>query len=156
MAAEAITQIAQVFCDRSTLAFEELEATHSDEGRVMPSDAFDRYVRQSMEVDFDQFMATLVGLPRKPPERQSLADEPDSIVGTLDQVALLQALDQQMNQQPGLTELEAFNQAIGVAHEEDVAAWSTAITQWLQLHQKESVSLCSCSDQRGCPSFNCG
>ncbi len=151
VAAEAIAQIAQVFCDRSTLAFEALEATSSHDGPVMPSDAFDRYVRQSMAVDFEQFIEPLAGLPRKSPERQSLADEPHSVVGALDQVALLQALDQQMSQQPDLTELEAFNQAIGLAHAEDVAAWSTAIAQWLAAHQIVAMPLVQLQRSLGMP-----
>jgi hypothetical protein len=141
VAAEAIAQIAQVVCDRSTLTFEELEATNSVAGPVMPSDAFDRYVRQTMAVDFDPFMAPLASLPRKVPERQGLSDEPASVVGMLDQVALLQALDEQMRQQLGLTELEAFNQAIGLAHAEDIAAESAAIAQWLRENQITTVPL---------------
>ena len=39
----------------------------------------------------------------------------------LDQAALLQALDEQMSQHPGLTEVKAFNQAMGIAHDEDVS-----------------------------------
>ena len=110
VAAEAIAQITQVFCDRSKLAFEELEATHSDEGPVMSIDAFDRYVRQTMEVNFEQFIEPLESLPRKVSERQNLPDENGSVVGDLDQVALLRALDEQINQRPGLMEVEVFNQ----------------------------------------------
>ena len=96
MAAEAIGQIAQVFCERSTLAFEALEATNSVDAPVMSADAFDRYVRQSMVVDFDQFIAASASLPRKRPEHKSLANKPTSVTGALNQVALLQALEQQM------------------------------------------------------------
>lgn len=149
--AEAIAQITQLVCDRSTLALEALEATNSADGPVMPANAFDRYVRQSMAVDFEQFIESLAGLPRKPPERQSLADEPDSVVGVLDQVALLQALDEQMRQQPGLTELEAFNQAIGLAHAEDASAWNTAIAQWLREHQIVTVPLVQLQRAMGMP-----
>lgn len=131
VAAEAIAQIVQVFQERSALAFEELEATNSNEGPVMPQDAFDRYVRQTMEVDFEQFVEPLASLPRKPSERSFITDEPNSIVGELDQVALLQSLDDQLSQHPGLTEVEAFNQAIALAHDEDVSTWTGAIEQWL-------------------------
>lgn len=128
--AEAIAQIVQVFQERSALAFEELEATNSNEGPVMPMEAFDRYVRQTMEVDFDPFIEPLTSLPRKSPERSPL-EEAGSVVGELDQTALLQALDEQMSQHPGLTEVEAFNQAMGLAHDEDVSAWVGAIAQWM-------------------------
>lgn len=132
--AEAIAQIAQLFCDRSTLVFEDLEATNSDEGPVMPTNAFDRYVRQTMEVDLEQFIEPLTSLPRKVPARQEMA-EGDSVVGELDRVAVLQVLDQQMSQEPELTEAEIFNRALALAHDEDVSAWSEAINQWMRQHQ---------------------
>ncbi len=141
VAAEAIAQITQVFCDRSTLAFEELEATHSDEGPVMPSDAFDRYVRQAMEADFEQFIEPLESLPRKVSERQNLPDENGSVVGELDQVALLQALDEQMSQHPGLTEVEVFNRAMEIAHDEDISTWTGAIAQWMEAQNISTIPL---------------
>ena len=151
VAAEAISQIAQVLCDRSTLAFEALEAASNHDGPVMPTDAFDRYVRQTMAVDFEPFIEPLARLPRKLPEYQDLPDVNDSVVGALDQAALLQALDQQMSQQPGLTELEVFNQVIGLAHMEDVSAWSTTIAQWLEEHQMVTIPLVQLQQATGMP-----
>lgn len=149
VAAEAIAQIVQVFQVRSTVAFEELEATASDEGPVMPADAFDRYVRQSMEVDFEQFIEPIESLPRKAPELRVLEDG-KSIVGELDQAALLQALDEQMAQEPGLTEVEAFNRAINVAHDEDVSAWTAAIAgQFAQ--QEQAIELLDLQQSVGMP-----
>lgn len=139
VAARAIEQIVQVFEWRSSLAFEELVATHSEEGPVMPDDAFDRYVRQSMEVDFEPFVEPLESLPRKAPERS--IGEGESAVGELDQAALLQALDEQMSQAPWLTEVEAFNRAIATAHDENVAEWVGAIEQWMREQSIGEVSL---------------
>ncbi|MDX2239998.1 MAG: hypothetical protein NW224_04865 [Leptolyngbyaceae cyanobacterium bins.302] len=127
--AEAIAQIAQLFCDRSTLVFEDLEASNSDEGPVMHTDAFDRYVRQTMEVDLEQFIEPLASLPRQPPNRLPSLNEPGSIVGELDRDALLQALDEHMQEHPRLTDVEAFNQAFSLAHDEDIATWARAITE---------------------------
>ncbi|MBD1852800.1 hypothetical protein [Leptolyngbya sp. FACHB-711] len=150
MAAEAIAQIVQVFQKRSVLAFEELEATASEEGPVMPLDAFDRYVRQTMEVDFELFIEPIERLPRKMREQQErlplwgIAEQPDemgSVIGELDQAALLQALDEQMSQAPGLTEVEAFNKAMGIAHDEDVSTWTEAIAQCLRKHQIATIPL---------------
>ena len=145
VAAEAIAQIAQVFCDRSTLAFEELEATNSDQGPVMPTEAFDRYVRQTMEVDFEQFIEPLAALPRKSPERE--ISQGDSVVGELDQAAVLQVLDEQMSQEPDLTEAEIFNRTLALAHDEDISAWAGKIVQCLQEVPDQAVSfdqLCRC------------
>jgi len=70
-------------------------------------------------------------LPRKSPERQEIS-EGNSVVGELDQVALLQSLDEQMHQEPNLTEGEIFNRALALAHDEDVSAWATTIAQWMK------------------------
>ncbi|MBD0335438.1 MAG: hypothetical protein ICV62_08115, partial [Cyanobacteria bacterium Co-bin13] len=59
---EGIAQIVQVFELRSQIAFEDLEATASDEGPPMPANAFDQYVRQTMEIDFEAFIAPLENL----------------------------------------------------------------------------------------------
>ena len=150
VAAEAIAQIAQVFCDRSTLAFEELEATNSDEGPAMPEDAFDRYIRQTMEVDFDQFIEPLATLPRKITERQAIA-EGDSVVGELNRTTVLQVLDQQMSQEPDLTEAEIFNRTLALAHDEDVAAWARAIAHWMDERQVSTISLVQLQQSIGMP-----
>ena len=53
-AAEAIAQITALFQERSSLIFEDLQASTDGEA-TMPDDAFDRYVRQSTIVDFEPF-----------------------------------------------------------------------------------------------------
>ncbi|MBD2068938.1 hypothetical protein H6F93_15650 [Leptolyngbya sp. FACHB-671] len=151
VAAEAIGQIVEVFQERSALAFEELEATNSEEGPVMPTDAFERYVRQTMEVDFEGFIEPLASLPRKTAERPLSSDQQGSVMGEIDQVALLQALDEQMNQHPGLTEAEAFNRAIEIAHDEDVSTWVGAINQCLQERQVSTISLIRLQRLMGMP-----
>lgn len=151
VAAEAIAQIVQVFQERSTLAFEELEATSSDEGPVMPTNTFDRYVRQTMELDFEQFVEPLASLPRKSPDRPFPYEEKGSVVGELDQVALLQALDEQMSLHPGFTDAEAFNHAISIAHDEDVSAWVGAIAQWMRNHQITMIPLMQLQRALGMP-----
>jgi hypothetical protein len=141
VAAEAIAQIVQVFEGRSALAFEELEATNSDEGPVMSQNAFDRYVRQTMEVNFEQFIEPLESLPRKTREPQIQSEEPSSVVGELDREALLQALDEEMNQHPGLTEVEAFNGAIALAHDEDISTWVKTIASWMVEQNVSTIPL---------------
>ncbi|MDX2229928.1 MAG: hypothetical protein NW220_09835 [Leptolyngbyaceae cyanobacterium bins.349] len=141
VAAEAMAQIVGVFQERSTLAFEELEATTNQEGPPMPSDAFDRYVRQTMEVDFEQFIEPLASLPRKALERLASVHEQGSVVGELDQVALLQALDEQMSQHSGLTDVEVFNGVLSLAHDEDVSGWVKIISHWMKEHNVSTIPL---------------
>ena len=86
----------------------------------MADDAFDRYVRQSMVVDFEQFIEPLPSLPRKNPEQ---AQNGNSIVGAIDKEVLIQALEQESL----LSVEEEFERAISTAHAEDVSAWVEAI-----------------------------
>ncbi len=80
-------------------------------------------------------------------------------MGELDQAALLQALDEQMSQHPGLTEVEAFNQAMGIAHDEDVSTWVGAIrsgsallrAQCLQERQSATIPLVQLQQTVGMP-----
>jgi hypothetical protein len=94
IAAEAIAKMAQLVRDRSLLTMEELQALGSDEGPIMPSDAFDRYVRQTMQVDFEQFVEPLPNLPRKTSASGSnqFPDDGRSVVAVVDKETLLQAL----------------------------------------------------------------
>ena len=120
VAGEAVCQIADLFCDRSNFLFEELHSRAVNGEPIMADDAFDRYVRQSMVVDFDQFIEPLQSLPRKIPEQTKHGN---SIVGAIDKEGLIQALEQDSL----LSFEEKFEQVISTAHAEDVSAWVEAI-----------------------------
>jgi hypothetical protein len=92
IAGEAVCQIADLFCDRSSFLFEDLHSRAVKGEPIMADDAFDRYVRQSMVVDFDQFIEPLQSLPRKIPEQTKHGN---SMVGAIDKEVLIQALEQE-------------------------------------------------------------
>lgn len=125
---DAVCQIADLFCDRTNFLFAELQAKSTEEGPMMPNDAFERYVRQSMIVDFDQFLEPLEPLPRKVVERHQ---DSNSIVGNVDKEVLLQILEQDLDQENLLSIEEEFEQVIGTAHGENVSAWIEAINRGL-------------------------
>jgi hypothetical protein len=125
VAGEAVCQIADLFCDRSSFLFEELHSRAVKGEPIMADDAFDRYVRQSMVVDFEQFIEPLQSLPRKIPEQ---AKNGNSIVGEIDKEILIQALEQESL----LSFEEEFEQAISTAHAEDISAWVEAIAYSLK------------------------
>ena len=125
IAGEAVCQIADLFCDRSSFLFEELHSRAVKGEPIMADDAFDRYVRQSMVVDFDQFIEPLQSLPRKIPEPTKHGN---SIVGAIDKEVLIQALERESL----LSVEEEFEQAISTAHAEDVSAWVEAIAQYIE------------------------
>ncbi len=120
VAGEAVCQIADLFCDRSSFLFEELHSRAVKGEPIMADDAFDRYVRQSMMVDFDQFIEPLQSLPRKIPEPTKHGN---SIVGAIDKEVLIQALEQESL----LSVEKEFERAISTAHAEDVSSWIEAI-----------------------------
>jgi hypothetical protein len=122
IAGEAVSQIADLFCDRSSFLFEELHSRAVNSETIMADDAFERYVRQSMVVDFDQFIEPLQSLPRKSPEQ---AKNGNSIVIAIDKDVLIQALEHESL----LSFEEEFEQAISIAHAENISAWIDAIAQ---------------------------
>ena len=120
VAGEAVCQIADLFCDRSNFLFEELHSRTTNGEPIMADDAFDRYVRQYMVVDFDQFIEPLQSLPRKIPEHTKHSN---SMVGAIDKDALIQALEQESL----LSFEDEFERAIITAYAEDVSSWVEAI-----------------------------
>jgi len=122
IAGETVCQIADLFCDRSSYLFEKLHYRAVKGEPIMADDAFDRYVRQSTVVDFDQFIEPLQSLPRKIPEQ---AKNGNSIVGEIDKEILIQSLEQESL----LSFEEEFEQALSTAHTENVSAWIEAIAQ---------------------------
>ncbi|OIP68170.1 MAG: hypothetical protein AUK48_16180 [Oscillatoriales cyanobacterium CG2_30_44_21] len=127
IAGEAVCQIADLFCDRSNFLFEELHSRAVKGEPIMADDAFDRYVRQSMVVDFDQFIEPLQSLPRKISEQRKSGN---SIVGEIDKEVLIQALEQESL----LSLEEEFERAISTAYAEDVSSWIEAITQCIAIN----------------------
>jgi hypothetical protein len=122
IAGDAVCQIADLFCDRSNFLFEELHSRAVKGEPIMADDAFDRYVRQSMVVDFDQFIEPLPSLPRKISEQLKTGN---SIVSEIDKEILIQSLEQESM----LSFEEEFEQALSTAHTENVSAWIEAIAQ---------------------------
>jgi hypothetical protein len=127
IAGEAVCQITDLFCDRSNFLFEELYARAAKGEPIMADDAFDRYIRQSMVVDFDQFIEQLQSLPRKSPEQ---AKSINSVVAEIDKEVLIKSLEQESL----LSFEEEFERAISTAHAEDVSAWIEAIAYSLKIN----------------------
>ena len=125
IAGEAVCQITNLFCDRSSFLFEELHSRAVKGEPIMADDAFDRYVRQSMVVDFDQFIEPLPSLPKKAAEQTKSGN---SIVQEIDKETLMQTLEQASL----LGFEEKFEQAISTAHAEDVSAWVEAIAHCIK------------------------
>jgi hypothetical protein len=126
LAGEAIARLAQIVQDRAWLTLSELEQLGSTERPVMPIGAFDRFVRQSMQVNFEPFIEA----PPVPPRmiQEVTAEFPDdgrSVVVELDQAVLLEVLEADVE----FDLPQTFEQAISPAHSENVQEWNRAIQQ---------------------------
>jgi hypothetical protein len=83
-AAATIAQVADIFQVQAGLIFEELDATATNEGPRMAADAFDRYVRQYMAIEFDDYIEEPEPLPRMPRSVKVAAEEFYSVVESVD------------------------------------------------------------------------
>ena len=127
LAGEAVSQMSLIFQSRSKLAFEELDALTSDEGPVMASDAFAQFVRQSMHVDFSEFIEPRKPDGRKPYEKQGL-DDITSIAVAVDKQDLLDVLeDWKVSPVLGAEDVDSV---LAVSHAENVSDWVKVIAQY--------------------------
>jgi hypothetical protein len=107
---------------------------------------------QSLQLDVSELMEPEDEVQYPVQRRSRLqAEETGSVVGVLDQAALLAQLDQRLGEQPGMTEAEAFNRAIETAHDEDVSAWAGAIGRGIQELGGEAVLLLELQRAIGMP-----
>jgi hypothetical protein len=138
VSAEAILQMAGVLQKRSRF-FDEALAMRSGADPVMAADAFDRFVRQFMDVDFEQFIEPLERKEHDYPEVRELV----SVVEMVSKEELLGLLELESQLEPmPMLELE---------HDEDVAAWAEALRGWMGTRKMKSVKLKRVVEATGLP-----
>jgi hypothetical protein len=133
-AGRAIAQVADIFQVQAGLVFEELEATAAKDGPRMGADAFDRYVRQSMAIDLEQYVEEPEALPRQ--GRLVEAADFYSVEESVEKTVLLEVLHEEMVRSDAVMQEEALS----VAHGEDISAWVEMIRAVL-LELPEGVML---------------
>lgn len=127
-ASRAIVQVTDIFQVQAGLIFEGLDAAATMDGPTMAADAFDRYVRQSMEIDFDDYLEPVERADRAPRTVRSIDDEFYSQVQSIDKTTLLETLHEEIV----LTDAEVHESAMAVAHGEDITDWIELIREQLQ------------------------
>jgi hypothetical protein len=128
VSAEAILQMAGVL-ERRLQVLDEAVAMRSGADPVMAADAFDRFVRQSMDVDFEQFIEPLERKEHDYPEVRELV----SVVEEVSKEELLGLLEPESTLEPlPMLELE---------HDEDVAAWAAIVRGWMLSVGVDGVSI---------------
>jgi hypothetical protein len=129
-AGEAIRRLGEIYAYRSAEQLSEIEYLFRPEQEpILPLDAFDRYVRQSMMVDLEQFIE-VPELPAYEREYNLTVVREQSKAEILALVGELEETDPEV----------AYQQAISLAHDEDVSAWVAAISARLNEWDR-SVSL---------------
>jgi hypothetical protein len=138
MSSRAIAEVTDIFEVQAGLIFELLDATATMDGPTMASDAFDRYVRQSMEIDFDDYIEKPESLERSPRSNTSKPqnDEFYSQVQSVDKTTLIESLHQEIILSDTLSDAAVRESVMAVAHGEDVSEWLAIIRSYLLMEDK--------------------
>ena len=127
IAGNAIEQMAEIIRLRSTILISDWEAAHSEvelDAPTIEMALVDAWVRQSMAVNLDAFVEQPKSTRRRA-IKVKLAPT-DSVAGEVEPAAIVQMLDEMEREQ------STADMVRELAGEEDVAAWSALIYQWLQ------------------------
>ena len=90
VAGDGLLEFFELFHQRCTLRFELIAARNAKDGPVMAANAFDRYVRQSVDVDFDRYLDPLSRKAHDYPDERASG----SMVGEMDRDELLELLEE--------------------------------------------------------------
>ncbi len=110
----------------------------------MASDAFAQFVRQSMHVDFSQFIELRKPDGRKPYEKQ---DDNDitSVAVEVDKQDLLDGLEE--FQASPVLEVEDMDSVLALSHAENVSDWVNAIAEYFIVARAGVVSFSELCDE---------
>jgi hypothetical protein len=128
-AGEAIRRLGEIYAYRSAEQLSEIEYLfHPEQEPILPLDAFDRYVRQSMMVDLEQFIGA-IELPEYEREYNLTVVRERSKAEVLAEIEAAEAcasiFDDRVDKEV------AYQQAIALAHDENVSQWGQAISMRL-------------------------
>ncbi|NJN09596.1 MAG: hypothetical protein HC815_17060 [Richelia sp. RM1_1_1] len=125
VASSALLQIVEVFHIRSMEAFEELEIYMSNDGAVMGDRDFTPFVRQFMDINFDEFIEPLISpIPRS--HNYGEGDGSQSIVEVVDKDVLLKDTEESQESSPP----EVAASVVEIAYQENVSDWISAIANY--------------------------
>lgn len=128
LAGEAIVQFADVLSAKAAAWIAAWEAAHNPPDATEPiltAEMLASVLRQSMSLNLEGLVDNFSRSPCSPEEGV------ESLIGTVEKELLLAMVD----------DLEAKEQALAVAHAEDVSQWVTAIAHYLKQHSRKQVSL---------------
>ena len=127
VASEAVVQMVEVFCVRNAEVLEELELYKSNDGAVMGDRDFAPFVRQFMDIDFDEFIEPLVSsIPRS--HTHGEVNGSQSIVEVVDREALLETAEESQESSP----LEVAS-VVEIAYQENVSDWLKPLADYFTI-----------------------
>jgi hypothetical protein len=142
IAGTALLQLAEVCELRAARLCGDWEAEQNQVGLMITDELLDGLVQKTTQIDISGLLAD--PLPRRKKKAEKLHPQ-DSIAGEVDKSALLQVLDA-INEEATQKE-----EALKVAHDEDVSKWIGAIAEWMTAQQVQTVSLLELKRSIGLP-----
>jgi hypothetical protein len=129
-----------VYAARAAWLMDGWEYRHNPQEPIVALDDDANFFAQSLSLDLDDLFEEPEAVVY-PSDRRSRSTPQGTIVGELDKELLLNALDERLAAHPEMTEAEAFEAAISVAHGENVSEWVGAIGQALREQGQEQTML---------------
>lgn len=129
VAGTILAQLVDIYASRANHLLEEWEERHNPvQGEPILTDEFlHEVLRQTMTLNLDEVLEDA-------PSWQESLPPSDSLVSAVNKSNLLEFLAQ-MDQE------QAKQDALAVAHDEDISAWIGTIAHWMKEHQSQEVSL---------------
>jgi hypothetical protein len=122
VAGEAILRLGEIYGSRCAVTLAEIGyLSHPEREPCLPLDAFDVYVRQSSFVDLEQFIEA-PELPEYEREYNLTIVREKSKAEILAEIGESEEIDPEV----------AYQQAMALAHDENVSEWGAAIAQYLE------------------------
>jgi hypothetical protein len=132
IAGTVLLQLAEVCELRAARLCGDWEASQNQTGLLITDELLNGLVQKTTQIDISELIADPLS------KRQKRLEKPqpqDSIAGEVDKSALLQVLDAIAE------ETLQKEEALKVAHDEDVSKWIGAIAEWMMVQQVQTVSL---------------
>lgn len=149
VAGDAISKIAAVFAARSELAFADLTAAATQEGPVMRLEEFSGYVRQTMQIDLEQYIEPIpmLDVPAQPAAPWSawheLSVEQEDEFSVVSEVSA-SVLEEWIGLLQGLTdvgEAAQMEKIKDLSHGEDIEAWAKELHTMVKKLRKRKQKL---------------
>lgn len=128
VAAEAISQIVEVYVSRANGILDSLEVVDNSDGPILSDDFLSGLMRQSMSLDLSDMMEDLF-----PAGNSQISVSSGSQVAPIDKKAAKAIANQARKL--------AKQDLLELAGKENISLWQSAIAHWMQQHQGAKVSL---------------